>query len=130
MKRVRADALVAVKLAYTHSSNPDRQKKEAEIGMQSLRQMNDLVNKLQVGVYIRKGNLTEEEKTAAEQLQAALEVIFDALEHGEYAEEHHHHHHHHEDDHHDDHHHHEEHTTLIARANAAYQRCREVYLSD
>ena len=126
MSRVRANALVSTKIAFTDKSNPKRQKKEAEIGMQSLRQMNDWVNKLQVGVYIRKGNLTEQQKTAAEQLQASLEVLFDALEHGEYAEDHNHDHHHHEDD----HHHHEDHKDLLARAEFAYKRCREVYLPD
>ncbi len=123
MKSVRANALGGMIVAYSDSATPERQKKEAEIGMQSLRQMRDLVNKLQVGVYIREGSLTEEQKKSAQHLQATLEVIYDALEHGDYAEGH-----HHGGEAHP--HHHETHKSFLARALAAYERCREAYLPE
>jgi len=70
-----------------------------------IRIWDDLTRKLQVGVFMRTGQLSKLQQRTAEDLREELEVVFDALGHGdmEHAREH------------------------LPAVQAAYRRCREAY---
>ncbi len=63
----RADAAIAVRQG------------RAEEAMKALRRLDDLSRKLQVGIFLRGGNLTQESRTAADDFREILEEIHDAL---------------------------------------------------
>ncbi len=69
MQRIRADAFSMLA------------EKNRDETMRKIRQWDDLIRKLQVGTYIRRGTVTEDQWQAAEHLRHELEVVYDALSH-------------------------------------------------
>ncbi|MGF1578577.1 MAG: permease [Gemmataceae bacterium] len=89
MSRAKASSLQPViSLDPTNdpkNSRSELEKKElADLGKQELRRFGELIKKLQVGVYIRNGSLTQEQRDTSEELLYVLEEIYDALDHGDY----------------------------------------------
>jgi uncharacterized membrane protein YraQ (UPF0718 family) len=92
---VRADAIVAVRTGHTDEA------------VRQIQHWDLLTRKLQVGVYIRAGNIGPEAAKLTEDLRESLEELRDALLSGEIHGI----------------------TTMLPRIEAAYQSCRDAYRS-
>lgn len=105
MYRVRGEALTSVNTAQGKEAFADQQK-EVDAALRDIRHWNDLIKKLQVGVYIRTFQLSESQQKSAEDLLEGLEEVFDDLNHGNITKA----------------------KTRIPNVERLYRQCREAYL--